>query len=222
MMFSRPITLLPGETLAVYCHSSLPDDLGIQYQSYRTERDIVALSPHLVVWPGLGHTASVPFDDEHGWYRSWRGIAGTIEYRARVKGWNLWEHKVFPAALRAQVKALLLTYASSGGSQYVARSPHLHRGGAAGRKSSAAIQNGGSSSSAADATNANSSSSMKEDGSEDGSNGPNPDGDSSSALVRCSSDPRYAPFKALPLHVLYNIMEYMVSGAVKCSRANCC
>ena len=67
MELRQAVTLLPGETLGIYCHSALPDDLGIQYQSYRSENDVVAASQHLMMFPGLGHTSRVPFDDESGW-----------------------------------------------------------------------------------------------------------------------------------------------------------
>ena len=59
--FDTPLTMLPRSTCGIYIHSSLPDDLGIQYQSYR-EGDTVAQSEHLVILTGLGHTGSEPFD----------------------------------------------------------------------------------------------------------------------------------------------------------------
>lgn len=49
------MTLLPRGRRAFYIHSSLPDDLGIQYQAYR-EDEIILESEHIVVYPGLGHT----------------------------------------------------------------------------------------------------------------------------------------------------------------------
>jgi hypothetical protein len=36
------VTLLPHQQRGLYCHSSLPDDLGIQYQSYQSKESIVA------------------------------------------------------------------------------------------------------------------------------------------------------------------------------------
>lgn len=39
-------------------HSSLPDDLGIQYQSY-PEGSIVAEDDRIVIFPGLGHTVRI-------------------------------------------------------------------------------------------------------------------------------------------------------------------
>ena len=57
IMFRKPIVILPGSTCAIYIHSSLPDDLGLQYQSYR-RGDVVADDEHLTIFPGLGHTVS--------------------------------------------------------------------------------------------------------------------------------------------------------------------
>ena len=52
--------MLPHSKHGFYCHSSLPDDLGIQYQSYAQD-DVVAEDEYVRVLPGLGHTGeSVP------------------------------------------------------------------------------------------------------------------------------------------------------------------
>jgi hypothetical protein len=50
--------MLPGETWSIYIHSSLPDDLGLQYQSYAKDH-IVGEDEHLVIYPGLGHTVDI-------------------------------------------------------------------------------------------------------------------------------------------------------------------
>lgn len=47
--------MLPGQKIALYLHSGLPDDLGIQYQSYN-KNSIVAEDEHIILYPGLGHT----------------------------------------------------------------------------------------------------------------------------------------------------------------------
>lgn len=104
---ARPIRLLPYQRRGLYCHSNLPDDLGIQYQSYGRS-DVVAADDHLIVYPGLGHTGSEPFDDVRGWYRSYRGLAGGIGYKAHWKGWSCAEHRIFPVPLRAAVKTMLI------------------------------------------------------------------------------------------------------------------
>jgi hypothetical protein len=106
-MFDKPVKLLPHSTRALYCHSSLPDDLGIQYQSYG-KHDIVAEDEYLVVRPGLGHTGAEPFDEVQGWYRAYRALAGNLSYTVRRKGWTPFEHKIFPEPLKQAVKTLLM------------------------------------------------------------------------------------------------------------------
>jgi hypothetical protein len=59
IVLDRPVRILPRGKRAFYLHSGLPDDLGIQYQSY-SEDDIVAEDEHVLVWPGLGHTVRPP------------------------------------------------------------------------------------------------------------------------------------------------------------------
>lgn len=103
------MVLLPHTCRALYCHSSLQDDLGIQYQSYR-KHDIVAEDEHLVIRPGLGHTGSEPFDETHGWYRAHRALAGSITYTAQRKGWTPFEHRIFPEPLKNAVVSLLMCH----------------------------------------------------------------------------------------------------------------
>ena len=105
--FHTIVKLLPHTCRALYCHSGLPDDLGIQYQSYQ-KSDVVAADEHLTIRPGLGHTGAQPFDDQHGWYRAYRALAGSLSYSVKLKGWSPLEHKIFPAPLKEAVKSLLL------------------------------------------------------------------------------------------------------------------
>ena len=127
LTFDKKVTVLPRQRRAFYIHSGLPDDLGIQYQSY-AEDDVVAESEHILLLPGLGHTVSImfdtvnvtlielcgfvkgsdPFDEVNGWYRAYRGLAGNIRYKAKRKGWNIWEHSYFPEPLRRAVYTMLL------------------------------------------------------------------------------------------------------------------
>ena len=105
--FHTIVKLLPHTCRALYCHSGLPDDLGIQYQSYQ-KSDVVAADEHVIIRPGLGHTGAQPFDDQHGWYRAYRALAGSLSYSVKLKGWSPLEHKIFPAPLKDAVKSLLL------------------------------------------------------------------------------------------------------------------
>ena len=105
--FNRSVVLQPHQKRALYCHSSLPDDLGIQYQSYSRDQ-IIAEDQFISLLPGLGHTGSEPFDDHHGWYRSYRGLAGTVKYHAKWKGWSPLEHRIFPRHLQDAVMTMLM------------------------------------------------------------------------------------------------------------------
>jgi hypothetical protein len=58
-MLQTPFRLMPHSRHGFYCHSSLPDDLGIQYQSYSKD-DIVAEDEVVAIRPGLGHTGILP------------------------------------------------------------------------------------------------------------------------------------------------------------------
>jgi hypothetical protein len=131
--FDKPVRLLPHTTRALYCHSGLPDDLGIQYQSYK-KTDVVAADDHIVIRPGLGHTGAEPFDETHGWYRAYRALAGSLTYTVRRKGWSPFEHKIFPAPLKDAVLSLLLcqnqdhylrSKSASGGNTPMSRQPSL-------------------------------------------------------------------------------------------------
>lgn len=102
-----PVKLLPHTCRALYCHSGLPDDLGIQYQSYK-KTDVVAQDAHIEIRPGLGHTGAEPFDEQHGWYRAHRGLSGSVTYTAQRKGWSPFEHRVFPTPLRKAVISMLM------------------------------------------------------------------------------------------------------------------
>lgn len=106
-MFDKPVKILPHQIRALYCHSGLPDDLGIQYQSYQ-KHDVVAEDEHIVILPGLGHTGAEPFDETAGWYRAYRALAGSVTYTVKRKGWTPFEHKIFPEPLKQAVKTVLM------------------------------------------------------------------------------------------------------------------
>lgn len=67
---ARPVRILPGKCSAIYVHSSLPDDLGIQYRSTTGPEEVTFENDHLRIMPGIGHTGSRPFDTRrgYGWY----------------------------------------------------------------------------------------------------------------------------------------------------------
>lgn len=57
---------------------------------------------------GLGHTSSIPFDREHGWYRGLRGLAGEVTYTAQVKMWSPNTHRVFPQNMQQAARSLIM------------------------------------------------------------------------------------------------------------------
>ena len=57
---------------------------------------------------GLGHTGSQPFDDQQGWYRAYRGLAGGLRYKANLKGWSPFLHSIFPTPLKQGVVTMLM------------------------------------------------------------------------------------------------------------------
>lgn len=179
----------------MYCHSGLPDDLGIQYQSY-SKTDIVAEDDYLRLLPGVGHTGSEPFDEVHGWYRSYRGLAGSVHYHMRWKGWSPERHREFPEALRCAVRTMLLCNLNAA----VARS---------------LLQLESADVDSRSITNS-SSSSMNDD---DNNNHSLVSADSAAAAAFLPSDAvsttqvgkkRRLTLASLPVYVVYNILEFMV------------
>jgi hypothetical protein len=67
IQLARPVRILPGGCSAIYIHSSLPDDLGIQYRSTAAPDEVTLDNDHLRIMPGLGHTGSRPFDTRRGY-----------------------------------------------------------------------------------------------------------------------------------------------------------
>lgn len=87
----------------------MPHDLGIQYQSY-LKHDCVASDQYLTLFPGLGHTGREPFDVLDGWFRFYRGLAGSMSYQATWKAWSIERHREFLPELQKLVKTMLLCH----------------------------------------------------------------------------------------------------------------
>jgi hypothetical protein len=100
IVFDHPVRIKPGQIRALYVHSALPDDLGIQYQSFRGSNSI-AQDEIVSLLPGLGHTGPRPFNS--GWYRGLRGLAGAISYTAMLRTWTPLTHHESPLSMRASV-----------------------------------------------------------------------------------------------------------------------
>eukprot|EP00976_Prorocentrum_cordatum_P039998 812432-Prorocentrum_minimum.AAC.2 len=89
------------------CGERAPRAAPPTYQTYRRNVPFAG-SEHLELYPGLGHTSSMPFDRENGWYRGLRGLAGGLTYTARTKNWSPDTHHEFPPPLRQCVQTALM------------------------------------------------------------------------------------------------------------------
>jgi hypothetical protein len=116
LVLDKLITLLPNEERAIYVHSDLQDDLGIQYQSFGSHNHQMVEDDYIIVYAGVGHAGSEPFDVTNGWFtnvhgsRSARGPAGSISYTSKLKGWNPWDHLIFPSEIHDAVLTMLLVH----------------------------------------------------------------------------------------------------------------
>ena len=109
---SQPVRIKPGSARGFYIHSGLPDDLGLQYQSFHSQEEPAAQDEFLTVVPGIGHTGSEPFENYHGWYRAIRGPCGAVRYDAILRTWTAPTHREFPLALRKLTSAVILSACS--------------------------------------------------------------------------------------------------------------
>jgi hypothetical protein len=119
--FDKPVTLLPGTTRGIYVHSALPDDLGLQYQSTTRGGEIADEDEHIRIIPGVGHTSSIPFDREYGWYRYPRSLAGRLGYEATLRTWAPRYHTQFPDPLQTAVSYCLRACIPDGDRQMMTR-----------------------------------------------------------------------------------------------------
>ena len=108
IVLDKKVTLLPGQTKALYVHSALPDDLGLQYQTTGQGVQVADEDEFIRLLPGVGHTSSIPFDRDYGWYRHPRSLAGRLGYEATLRTWHPRYHKQFPESLRLAIKTMML------------------------------------------------------------------------------------------------------------------
>ena len=101
-----PVVILPYQRRGFYCHSELPDDLGVQYNTYSKDA-VVCEDEHICVTAGLGHAGNRLFDDVNGWYRAYRGPCGAFSYTSCAKGWDIWNHKIFPPVFKSAAYTLI-------------------------------------------------------------------------------------------------------------------
>jgi hypothetical protein len=108
---NNPIVLQPGQTKAIYIHSTLPGDEAIVYDnrhSRRTHDDAL-----LSILSGRAHVSQDPFGVRPiwGWGNPWRDqreFVGRLEYGAVYRLWNPSEHLSFGCRFQKLAKSLFL------------------------------------------------------------------------------------------------------------------
>merc|ERR1711991_551674 len=113
----QPLEVQPGDTAAIYIHTTGQHDRGIAYQSYSRLDQRIAGDENLTLYPGQARIGSNPFAVVEGqeveaaglwgWYRAPRGLAGAVRYRCRRRRWTPESHVVFPAPFRAAVETVM-------------------------------------------------------------------------------------------------------------------
>ena len=124
IILDPPVVLLPYQRRAFYCHSELPDDLGVQYNTYSKDA-VVCEDEHICVTAGLGHAGNRLFDDINGWYRAYRGPCGAFSYTSRAKGWDIWNHRIFPSAFKSAAYTLISATYQKGHWNRLVTIPHF-------------------------------------------------------------------------------------------------
>jgi hypothetical protein len=107
----NPIVLQPGQTKAIYIHSTLPGDEAIVYDnrhSRRTHDDAL-----LSILSGRAHVSQTPFGVRPiwGWGNPWRDqreFVGRLEYGAVYRLWNPSEHFRFGSKFQTLAQSLFL------------------------------------------------------------------------------------------------------------------
>lgn len=108
---AHPIKLLPGQTRAIYVHSTLPGDEAIVYDNRKDRRtyDDALVS----ILTGRAHVSTSPFgvNPIWGWGNPWRDqreFVGRLEYGAVYRLWNPQEHLTFGTKFQNVARTLFL------------------------------------------------------------------------------------------------------------------
>jgi len=108
MKLLHPVLLPSGVKKGFYIHVEVDHDRGLLYQSYKRFDEEIASDGLLKIFPGKGHTSNFPFDESGGWWRTVRGLAGSVTYRTIRKTWHWKTHRQFPKEFRNVIVTLLL------------------------------------------------------------------------------------------------------------------
>ena len=108
---ANPIKLMPGQTRAIYIHSTLPGDEAIVYDNRKDRRtyDDALVS----ILTGRAHVSTTPFGSNPiwGWGNPWRDqreFVGRLEYGAVYRLWNPQEFLNFGEKFQQVARTLFL------------------------------------------------------------------------------------------------------------------
>jgi len=109
-----PIRMRNGESLGMYVHSGLNDDMGIVYNNRRG--NVTFEDPHMTILPGYAHISNDPFSAFGYWgggsWRANREFVGRVTYGVK---WMLWNpckkvHHKFPEGFKQMILTLLMCH----------------------------------------------------------------------------------------------------------------
>lgn len=101
LMFDKPVIVPPAQNAAFYIHSDMQNDLGLKYRSCND--GIVHEDDHIAITRGFAHTSPIPFDPQHGWFREYRVLSGSVFYDVMPIRWTNFCHDIFPSMFREGV-----------------------------------------------------------------------------------------------------------------------
>ena len=113
LQLDTPIVLLPGQTRALYIHSTLPGDDAIVYDNASSDHNNhTTTTTMLTIGTGKAHLSPSPFGTSPiwGWGVAWRDrreFVGQIEYGVLYQLWDPPLHTWFGSQFDAAVRAVL-------------------------------------------------------------------------------------------------------------------
>jgi len=110
IVLKKPVLVKGYSKMGVYIHARNYTDQALFYQSYRNNNCIIAQDKYLKILPGRARCGVDPWNGTSGWWRSLRGLAGSVSYYAIRKNWSTKTHKDFPKSFKRIVLILLVLW----------------------------------------------------------------------------------------------------------------
>jgi len=108
----KPVLIKSSAQRGFYIHSGSRGDEGLNYQSYPSYSSKIASDVCLTLFPGQARCGVDPFKDHDrdtwSWWRSVRGLSGSVIYRSIKKKWCPKNHHEFPPGFRRTVVVLFM------------------------------------------------------------------------------------------------------------------